>query len=221
MAGARTIIVAALLLSSSAALAADFDHEPSLYWLRSASSTDFQTIDVIEWVAASRIGRSAVVHEHPILAVYSGINQHSPDGEQTGTMYNLRAVACLLSTLFDRGITGRSFLSGKTDSGIWTYLLHAHNNSYKLRLSRGLRLALTTRTDIAAVSSEPEDRGILFTPRLGFEWVGLSEGFESEEPPLTNRLHLGLGYGHWWGFDGQRRPVGWTVVVGVAFLAAI
>ena len=67
---------------------------------------------------------------------------------------------------------------------------------------------MTTRTDIPATKFEHEDHGILFTPRLGFEWVGLSDGFRNESVPLTNRLHLGLGYGHWWGLDGRSRSVG-------------
>lgn len=217
----RIIVVAALLLGSSAALAEDFDHEPALYWWRGGFSPDFQTNDVIEWVVASRVGHSAFVYEYPMFVVYSEIGRRYPGGEQTDSTYNFRAVACFISTLADRSLDGRPFLSGKAEPRWWTYLLYAHNNSYKLRLSRGLRLTLTTRTDIAATDFEREKGGVLFTPRLGFEWVGLSTGFQSENPPTTNRLHLGVGHGYWWGFDGQNRSAGWTLVVGFAFLAAI
>jgi hypothetical protein len=112
-------------------------------------------------------------------------------------------------------------LSLKAESDWWTHLLQAHNNSYKLRLSRSLRLTLTTRTGLLLAGFESKDRGVLFTPRLGFEIVGASDGFESYPAPMTNRLQLGVGYGNWWGFQGGHHATGWTLVVGVAVLWAV
>ncbi|MCP4571358.1 MAG: hypothetical protein GY838_03330 [bacterium] len=220
MRAAWCLVLVILLASGSAAWAEDFDYEHAIYWWRGSFGEAWTTQDGLEFVMAKRLGHSAFVHEYPFLSLVSFVRHERPDGSVTEA-FNFRGMACALTLAAASGLDGRPVFGAKPEPGWWTRLLMAHNNTWKLRLNRSLRLTAITRTDLPLANFPRQDRGLLFTPQLGFELVGLSAGYEGEDPPPTNRLHVGVGRRYWMGFDGERRTEGWVFVVGVAFLAGV
>lgn len=218
------VAVAAPIAMADVAGPAPIRHEPTIVWYRGGFAPDARFDDVFEAIVASRIGESSFVYEYPTLVVAPLVQlAWSQDGDGRVTYYSFRALLCLGATAIDNLIGGKGFWPPPevADPRWWTVLLHAPNSSFKYRLSRGLRLSLTTRTDLLPLRIHGGDQGILFTPQIGLEWVGLSSGFEHERIPLTNRLHVGVGYANWWSFEGRGRTPGWTFVVGVGFMAGV
>ena len=200
-------------------------HEPTIYWYRGAFSGDTTTHDGVEFVNASRLGHGAFVYEYPVLSVIPLVQlDWVRDDEGAVNYYNFRAPISFLADRLDAALGGHGFWGFDRfgDPPTWFgVLLRAPNSSIKLRLSRGLRLAFTSRTDILPLHINGDDQGILYTPQLALEWVGLSDGFENDAVPYTNRLHVGVGHANWWSFEGRGRTPGWTVVVGLAFVAGV
>lgn len=218
------IVIAARIAAADAAAPSPITHEPTIVWYRGGFAAAVRFHDVFEVIVASRIGESAFVYEYPAVVAAPLVElDWLRDRDDSVTYYSFRALLCLGATGIDNLIGGQGFWPPPEVAvpRWWTVLLHAPNSSFKLRLSRGLRLSLTTRTDLLPLRIHGDDQGILFTPQLGFEWVGLSSGFEHETIPLTNRLHVGVGYASWWSFEGRGRTPGWTFVVGVGFLAGV
>jgi hypothetical protein len=216
----RTFLILVVVLATTVptALAEDFDYENAVFWWRGGFNEAWQTHDVIELVAAKRLGRSPFVHEYPFFSLLPFVQRNHPE---TLFGYNFRGLACAATLYGACVLDDRPVFDDKPSPGFWTYFLMAHNNTWKVRLSRIFRATLTTRSDITWLGYDEPDRGVMFTPRLGLELVGLSAGYEGDDPPPTNRLHVGVGRAYWLGFDGQRRDAGWTIVVGVAFLAGV
>jgi hypothetical protein len=200
-------------------------NEPAVYWYRGAFSGDTTTQDVFEFVNGVRLGDGPFVYEYPLLSVVPLVQlDWRRDDDGAINYYNFRAPVAFLAERLDAVLAGDGFWQmdpGGFRPTWWGVLLRAPNCSLKLRLSRNLRVALTSRTDLLPFRVHGDDQGILFTPQLALELVGLSSGFENETIPFTNRLHVGVGYANWWSFEGRGRTPGWTVVVGVAFMAGV
>ena len=104
------MVVTVLILGAAAALAEDFDHEPTMYVWRGSFNEEFQSHDVGEWVVASWLGRSEFVYEYPMLALIPVIIRRHPDRGKTEYYYNFRTAACLLAMLIERGLDGRAVI---------------------------------------------------------------------------------------------------------------
>ena len=199
--------------------------DPTLIWYRGGFSDQTRSHDIFEWVTSVPLGAGTFLYERSPIVPVSLLELDRPVDEEGGatTYYSFRGPLCLLTQAVDAGISGRGLteLSPAPEPRWWRLLLHAHNSSVKWRLARSLRLNLGTRTDLLPLRIHGDDQGLLFTPQLGLEWVGLSDGFENDAVPLTNRLHLGVGYANWWSFEGNGRTPGWTVTIAVGFLAGV
>lgn len=198
--------------------------EPTVIWYRGGYSDSTSTLDSMEYLQARRLGEGPFVYEYPVLTVISLVELHwQRETGETVHYYNFRAPLSFLLDRVDSALSGAGFwdLAGPSQPRWHSFLLHAPNSTLKLRLSRSLRLALTTRTDLLPLRLHGDDQGVLFTPQLSLELVGLSAGFEHDSVPLTNRLQVGVGYGQWWSFTGRDRTPGWTFMIGFGFLAGV
>ena len=211
-------------VSSAAADPQPIINEPTVIWYRGGYSGSTSTLDSAEYLLARRLGDGPFVYEYPVLTVVPLLELHW-QRETLGTVnyYSFRAPLSFLLDRVDSALAGVGFweLAGTPQPHWYSFLLHAPNSTIKLRLNRSLRLALTTRTDLLPLRLHGDDQGVLFTPQLSLELVGLSAGFENDSDPLTNRLQVGVGYGQWWSFAGRHRTPGWTFMIGFGILAGV
>jgi hypothetical protein len=223
------VLLIALTVGTVVAGAADpprpIHQDPTIVWYRGVFSGETTSTDSFELIASVRIGESAFLYEYSpfILIPVLQLDWRREEDGSSIEYYNFRSPLCLLTQMIDAKIDGRGILAVMPAGEFrwWRALLHAHNSSLKWCLSRGWRLNLSTRTDLLPFRVHGDDQGILFTPQLALEWVGLSDGFENDALPLTNRLHVGVGYANWWSFEGHGRTPGWTVIIAVGFMAGV
>ena len=199
-------------------------HEPTVYWWRGCFSDITTSHDAMEITMAGRLGQGPFGFEYPMppLVSFLQLDWRLDEENEPISYYNFRSGLLLMSTVLDWWLhRGEEEKEWRPGHGLSTHLLYLHNCSYKLRLHRNWRLAVATRTDLLPFRVHGDDQGMLFSPELALEWVGLSFGYEGDTVPATNRLHVGLGHSWWWSFEGQDRTPGWTLVVGIAFLAGV
>ena len=221
-----SLLLATLLCPASSVLAdpQPIIDEPTVIWYRGGFSESTSTWDSMEFLQARRLGDGPFVYEYPVLTVIPLVELHwQNEAEETVNYYSFRAPMSFLLDRVDSALSGAGFweLAGSSQLHWYSVLLHAPNSTIKLRLSRSLRLALTTRTDLLPFRIHGDDQGVLFTPQLSLELVGLSDGFQNDADPFTNRLQVGVGYGQWWSFAGRHRTPGWTFMIGFGFLAGV
>jgi hypothetical protein len=88
------------------------------------------------------------------------------------------------------------------------YALFAPNSSVNVRMRGALKLTLATNTEYIVYRLHDGERGILFTPQVGFT---LSGGPSSEE---FNGIILTVGATRFWSFDRSDRPFQFAFHIG-------
>jgi hypothetical protein len=89
------------------------------------------------------------------------------------------------------------------------YILYAPNSAINFRLYRGLKLTLATNTEYPLYRYHGSDRGVLFTPQIGFTLSGGKYGSDFGGIILT------VGATEFWNFDGPDKDFGLAVRIGV------
>ncbi len=81
----------------------------------------------------------------------------------------------------------------------WCYGLFAPNFLVRYRLIGNLKLVLGTRTDYLLYRTSSTERGIMFTPQIGFDFSGGKYG----DSNAYSGISVSLGLRNWWSFDGN------------------
>ncbi len=186
-------------------------HTAALFDL--ALGGDFATVDVLDFIAVTRVRGNRLLHEAVFLRTISFVGQldrETSEGNHPWP-FTLTPAVTGASWLLAK-LTTRAFLDEDLPLSLspLRYFWFAPNSRLDLGLGGKNWLTLSTQTDFVLLGWADAERGILFNPRLGFARA-------SGLPPREwSSICLSIGPQYWWSFEEGSGWHGWAVGLSLA-----
>lgn len=197
------VTIVTLILAHSAAADTGDDTMTSVIWAEWVSDGDLTTIDAFSWVKLKSNSKLSVEYEVPTMTLIPLVYYRLPDGdggEKDVLNYNFRGpINWLAWEASSKLAGGEQHGDGWVLGSPWCYALFAPNFLVRYRLIGNLKLVVGTRTDYLLYRTSSTERGIMFTPQIGFDFSGGQYG----DPNAYSGISVALGWRNWWNFDGE------------------